>query len=53
MKIYFEKHFNSNNVSPVEKRPEEYVNYLHIVPDLRLQNTTPEHVKKIIKKSSA
>jgi hypothetical protein len=32
----------SNNVPPVEKRPEEFVNYGREIPDLLLQNTTPE-----------
>jgi hypothetical protein len=40
----------SDGVPSVEKRPEEYINYGHHVPDLSLQNTTPEHIKKIIKK---
>ncbi len=31
------------------KPAEDYVNYDRVVPDLLLQNTTPEHVKKIIK----
>jgi hypothetical protein len=39
----------SDNVRPVNKPAEDYVNYDRIVPDLRLQNTTPEHVKKIIR----
>jgi hypothetical protein len=38
----------SDNVRPVNKLAEEYVNYDRVVPDLLLQNTTPEHVKKII-----
>jgi hypothetical protein len=37
-------------VSPVSKNPEDYINYGREVPELLLQNTTPEHVKKIIKK---
>ena len=40
----------SDNVSPVSKNPEDYINYGREVPELLLQNTTPEHVKKIIKK---
>jgi len=39
----------SDNVRPVTKLAEDYVNYDRVVPDLLLQNTTPEHVKKIIK----
>ncbi len=39
----------SDNVQPVSKPAEDYINYGRIVPDLLLQNTTPEHVKKIIK----
>jgi hypothetical protein len=39
----------SDNVRPVNKPAEDYVNYDRVVPDLLLQNTTPEHVKKIIK----
>jgi len=39
----------SNSVPPVEKNPEEFVNYDRDIPDLLLQNTTPEHIKKIIK----
>ncbi len=33
----------------MNKPAEDYVNYDRVVPDLLLQNTTPEHVKKIIK----
>jgi len=40
----------SDSVPPVSKNPEEYINYGHAVPDLLLQNTTPEHILKIIKK---
>ncbi len=40
----------SDNVAPVAKNPEEYINYGRDVPDMLLQNTTPEHIKKIIKK---
>jgi len=39
----------SDNVRPVNKPADEYVNYDHAIPDLLLQNTTPEHVKKIIR----
>jgi hypothetical protein len=39
----------SENVQPIEKKAEEYINYGRNVPDLLLQNTTPEHIKKIIK----
>jgi hypothetical protein len=40
----------SDNVPPVEKKAEDYVNYNRPVPDLLLQNTTPEHVLKTINK---
>jgi hypothetical protein len=40
----------SDNVSPISKNPEDYIHYNHDVPDMLLQNTTPEHVKKIISK---
>jgi hypothetical protein len=43
----------SNSVPPVEKNPEEFVNYDRDIPDLLLQNTTPEHIKKNNQKSSA
>jgi len=33
----------------LKKNPEEFVNYERDIPDLLLQNTTPEHIKKIIK----
>jgi len=39
----------SENVMPVRKNPEEYINYGREIPELNLQNTTPEHIKKIIK----
>jgi hypothetical protein len=39
----------SDSVPSVAKSPEEYINYGRPVPDLSLQNTTPELVKKIIK----
>jgi hypothetical protein len=41
----------SNDVPPVDKQPEEYINYGRPIPELNLQNTTPEHVLKTIKKS--
>ena len=44
-------HQISNSVSPIDKKPEEFINYGENIPDLRLMNTTPEHVKKIISKS--
>jgi hypothetical protein len=34
----------------VLKNPEDYINYGRAVPDLLLQNTTPEHIQKVIKK---
>jgi signal recognition particle subunit SEC65 len=40
----------SDSVLPVQKNPEDYINYGRPVPDLSLQNTTPEHIQKIIKK---
>jgi hypothetical protein len=39
----------ADGVEPVEKNAEEYVNYNRPVPNLLLQNTTPEHVYKTIK----
>ncbi len=39
----------SDGVEPVEKCAEDYINYDRHVPDLMLQNTTPEHVYKTIK----
>jgi hypothetical protein len=36
----------SDNVAPVSKQPEDYINYGREVPDMLLQNTTPEHIKK-------
>ncbi len=40
----------SDSVLPVLKNPEEYIDYGRAVPDLLLQNTTPEHIQKVIKK---
>ncbi len=40
----------SDSVLPVQKNPEDYIDYGRPVPDLSLQNTTPEHIQKIIKK---
>jgi hypothetical protein len=40
----------SENVPPVTKQPEDYINYGRHIPEMSLQNTTPEHVLKIIKK---
>jgi hypothetical protein len=40
----------SNSVPPVTKRPEDYIDYGRPIPQMQLGNTTPEHVKKIIKK---
>jgi hypothetical protein len=39
----------SDSVPSVAKRPEDYINYGRPIPDLSLQNTTPEFIKKIIK----
>jgi hypothetical protein len=36
--------------TPVAKNAEDYINYGRQIPDLRLQNTTPAHVLKTIKK---
>jgi hypothetical protein len=36
-------------VQPIEKNVEDFINYGHDIPELLLQNTTPEHVKKIIR----
>ncbi len=43
----------SNSVPPVEKRPEDYIDYGCQIPALNLTNTTPEHLLKIIKKIPA
>jgi len=40
----------SESVSPISTPPEEFVNYGRHIPDMRLTNTTPEHVMKIIRK---
>jgi hypothetical protein len=40
----------SNEVPNVAKKPEDYINYDRIIPDLVLGNTTPDHVLKIIGK---
>ncbi len=42
----------SDSVIPVSKNPEDYIDYGREIPDLNLQNTTPEHIQKIIKKTS-
>jgi hypothetical protein len=39
----------SDSVMPVTMNPEDYVNYGREIPELSLQNTTPEHIQKIIK----
>jgi hypothetical protein len=39
----------SNSIPPVQKLPEDYIQYNREIPNLNLSNTTPEHVKKIIK----
>jgi hypothetical protein len=41
----------SNSVPNVEAKPENFVGYDCLVPDMNLGNTTPEHVISIIKKS--
>jgi hypothetical protein len=40
----------SDNVPPVLKQPEDYINYNRHIPEMSLENTTPEHVLKTIKK---
>jgi hypothetical protein len=40
----------SNDIPPVNKLPEEYINYGREIPGLNLGNTTPEHVLKTIRK---
>jgi hypothetical protein len=39
----------SDRVQPIEKNAEEFINYGRDIPELSLQNTTPDHIKKIIK----
>jgi hypothetical protein len=39
----------SDSVLPINKNPEDFINYGRDVPDLLLQNTTPEHIQKVIK----
>jgi signal recognition particle subunit SEC65 len=39
----------SNSIPPVQKQPEDYIQYDHVFPNLNLTNTTPEHVIKVIK----
>ena len=39
----------SDSVLPVQKNPEDYIEYDRHIPDLLLQNTTPEHIQKVIK----
>jgi hypothetical protein len=40
----------SESVSQIATPPEEFVNYGRRIPDMRLTNTTPEHVLKTIQK---
>ncbi len=40
----------SNSIPPVSMAPEDYVSYDHQIQNMRLGNTTPEHVKKVITK---
>ncbi|MFO0005102.1 MAG: hypothetical protein ACK559_28635, partial [bacterium] len=40
----------SDSVSPVEKKPEDYINYGRNIPNMQLGNTTPLHVINTIKK---
>jgi hypothetical protein len=39
----------SSSIPPVQKQPEDFIHYDHVFPNLNLTNTTPEHVKKVIK----
>jgi hypothetical protein len=39
----------SNSIQTVQKQPEDFIQYNREIPNLNLTNTTPEHVKKIIK----
>jgi hypothetical protein len=39
----------SDSVPPVHMQPEDYINYDREIPSLNLANTTPAHVKKIIR----
>jgi hypothetical protein len=43
----------SNSVPPIAKSPEDYVNYEREIPEMLMQNTTPEHVKKVIRQLKA
>jgi hypothetical protein len=40
----------SDDVLNVAIQPEDYIQYDHVVPELMLGNTTPEHILKIINK---
>jgi hypothetical protein len=40
----------SDNVPPVTKQAEDYINYNREIPEMNLQNTTPDHVLKTINK---
>jgi hypothetical protein len=40
----------SDNVPPVTKQAEDYIQYNRDIPEMNLQNTTPEHVLKTINK---
>ncbi len=40
----------SNSVPPINKKPEDFIDYGRPVPNLQLGNTTVEHVIKTIKK---
>jgi hypothetical protein len=42
----------SESVIPVTKNAEDYIDYGRDIPDFNLQNTTPEHIQKIIKKTA-
>ncbi len=39
----------SNSIPPIQRQPEDFVQYPNDVPLWNLTNTTPEHVLKIIK----
>jgi len=39
----------SNSIPPIQKKPEDFIQYGREIPELNLTNTTPEHVKKVIR----
>jgi hypothetical protein len=56
MANHFNKFFTNvgeeiaNSVPPINKKPEDFINYGRPIPNLQLGNTTAEHVIKTIKK---